>query len=1232
MAIYEYQNQKYDLPEGLSNDEAKAKIINYLDNQKTSTLNVEEPKQETEEQLKQDVPLKSSGKVDIDFLNQHPLYEQSDKFDPLKLPDFESPEGAAAFYGLSVDKIRPITVYDLTSPTDAQQIDFSKKFIPNLELDPKYVRDGSIDPTDDYKSDWTFTSKAMDMIWGSELGLDEATVPESMPGRDIIMGASDVIDSGVRSLMSIPYGLAGIASDTITNITGDKQKGREAMDSLITLFEGTLPKQMSTTRATITSLGNTKTQVKNFNKQSKKLIDDYVETTFKDSPNKNKIKAELNKKFDEGNLKTTKILDRMETKIVNELKDPRLKFRKYDNTETVSRFDKTDGTYLKDTPIENLWQFKDKGILKTIDKGLSFFRTRGMKTPQMQRNYERMQSFVRDYNYRAQTLSRKIEKGIDTLINKLPKETRKANKQKLLDDVNEAIVGNKSLDDLPLAIINEARQSRKLVDDLTNHLLKSQSLNPKLKETLKNNLGTYLKRSYKAYEQNNYKPKTEVLNRAIDYLIKEDPKLTRSNAEGLLMEILGKSEDVSASGLSGVLPKLDKTIFKQRKDLAQPIRDFLGEVKDPRYNLQNTVNRMSKWLASDEYFNSILKEGANKYLFRKPNAKFFTKVTADKYNPLNGWYTTPEFKAVINNLDDFSYGTGFAGKMGSTFWGLKALSQKSKTVWNHISQIRNIWGMGQMVAFNGLNPFSKTGFNAVKNISKQILGTSSDAFNLKYQEYLNLGIVRTSVRLNEIKSLLKDAQGFSTMDEWLSKLSETKLGKAVQTIDDVYMGVDDIGKIIVYEKELATLRKAFPKRSLDDLKKEAAEVTTNTMPTYDKVPPSIKLLRKMPLSNFVSFQSEILRNSYHSIMRAAYELKTPGLKTRGFKRLSGNIAMGYLGANVAEFGFNFFNEITEGKFNAIKRFLPFWSKSNKQAVFNLEENGIFTSMDLGQLDAYRINKLLLDTVVKSVAAGLDPEEELSKVAKDEIWNNIKEFYSPFLDESILTKKAGEVYSNKKEGGGRIWNPQDPIITQWIKGFEHFADAFKPGTLNSLEKVRKAALGEKGTSGREYDLETEVIANILGLRFNKIDPREALPFMAGDKRQAVSDSEYIFRQTANNQSPQTVEDYVNSYLESEKARYKNFSEMYLDVQAAKELGVSTDDIANTLKDAGFSRDDIRSLFAGVYIPYFPSDETRLRIIESGNPRPDSQIGMVYNKLKGVPLNDYTAFNNNLKGEQ
>ena len=34
MPIYEYQGQNYDLKEGLSNNEAKEKILNYLEEQK----------------------------------------------------------------------------------------------------------------------------------------------------------------------------------------------------------------------------------------------------------------------------------------------------------------------------------------------------------------------------------------------------------------------------------------------------------------------------------------------------------------------------------------------------------------------------------------------------------------------------------------------------------------------------------------------------------------------------------------------------------------------------------------------------------------------------------------------------------------------------------------------------------------------------------------------------------------------------------------------------------------------------------------------------------------------------------------------------------------------------------------------------------------------------------------------------------------------------------------------
>ena len=61
--------------------------------------------------------------------------------------------------------------------------------------------------------------------------------------------------------------------------------------------------------ASVRSWGNTSRQVKKFNKEGKGIINDYVEITFKDSPNKVKIKNELNKKFDKG--KTLKAMKKI---------------------------------------------------------------------------------------------------------------------------------------------------------------------------------------------------------------------------------------------------------------------------------------------------------------------------------------------------------------------------------------------------------------------------------------------------------------------------------------------------------------------------------------------------------------------------------------------------------------------------------------------------------------------------------------------------------------------------------------------------------------------------------------------------------------------------------------------------------------------------------------------------------------------------------------------------------
>lgn len=1225
------------------------KVLSFEDvTPKKESLQLEEGKPKIisfEDAISSEPVPKESNQVDINYLNEHPLFEKTNQFNLTQIPNFESIEGAAAFYGLPVDKIRPaIEQQDLVVPmTEVEaNIDYSKKFVPNLELDPKYIRDGSINPFDDYKADFSISKKAFDQIWTGELGIDEVNLPANTPGRNFILGATDVLDGALRGLETLTYGGMAAVSDTITNLTGDKQKGKEMMDVLVTAFEGTLPLQINTIG---TTAGFTKGQIKKYNQQGKQIIDDYVETTFKDSPKKESIKKDLQKKFEEGNLKAENVLDRTKKIVEQEANKPNSKISTLENSYDFSKFDKVDPDFKNKKPIKNLWQFSDNAILRNVDKFvLSPFRSRSRRTPKVQRSYENYQANVRALNNRAVLLSNKISSTIDDLVKKTPKDFKQKAKTKFLDDVQNYLSGKTKITTLPKSLRQTAAKTRELTDNLTQHLIKSGNLSDDLVKTLESNVGKYLRRSYEVFEKRGYKPQPKIIEEAKAYIKKEDPKLSDLEVEGLINNILRTDREKGALGIFETVPKQDRKLFIKRKDLAEPIRKLLGEVKDPTINIEKTISRMGNWLSSDKYFNSVKKDGMGTYLFEKPTGRYSEKINLGNYNALDGLYTSPGYANVLKNLDTGSMGSSIGSDLMRLFLKAKGTTQYLKTVYNHVTQIRNIQGMGIMLGFNGINPFTKTGWNAVQTVFNDIFKKGSftsvdEAFKAKYQEYLELGLVRSSVKANEIKMMMKEGQGLQKMEDFLARLTDRAMKvkqfakKTNTVIEDIYMGVDDIGKIIAYETELKTLRKAFPNKDINLLKRQASDIVTNTMPTYDKVPNAIKLLRRAPIGNFVSFPAEIIRNTYNSLARAAYEIKTPGLQARGSKRLAGNLVFGLLGAKGLETALRLGQDISEDTLKGIRRFVAPWSKNSNLFVLDKDDKGTVSVIDGSYTDAYDIIKRPINTVLNAVAEGKDAEKELLAITGDATTQAIRELLEPFISESILTKALLDIQRNiDSSTGARIYNPQSSEGEIAKAKFLHVIESYYPGGLEQGAKLIKAVTGEKGSYGQEYDLKTELVANLLGLRITTIDTKESLDFKTSDYRKDIGDSEYLFRQVANNQSPKSIDDYVNAYIDSEKARYRNFSELYMDIQAAIELGTNVGDIDNILKEKGFSKEDRDYVLSGYYKPYFPSDETLTRIYDSGNPYPEIELSMVYNKLTDIPLNDYTAFNNNLKGDK
>jgi len=1222
--------------QGVSLEDVQEPIISQ------SSFSLEDVATQQEKQYDWDPP---SEQLNIDFVNEHPLFEKTGGFDVRYIPDFETVEDASAWYGLPVEKLKSVVQEPSIDAELYQEVDFSKKFIPNLERDPKYERDGSIIPWDEFKSDWSLVSEATDLIWADELGIDKKSVEEiespfwkGFVGSPLVMGTTDVADAALRTIATTIYGGAAAIGDAVTNITGKEQEGANAMRALVALFESSLPLQMGTGGAAVRSWGNTKSQVKTYNKKAKELIDTYVETTFKDSPNKIKIKNELNKKFDEGMIKPNSVIKRIEHNLKETLFDPRKEYRNweiYDDLGKDSRFKKTtDEAKTSFDVVEKpskMWQFSESPILSGIDRIFSVFRSRGNRTPQMQRSYETFSANVRTNNHRAISLSKKLERAINTVVKKAARVERKPLKTRILNDIQEVMVGNKTADILDITIQPVVKEARNLIDTLSTHLLTTRNLDATIKTIIEKNIGSYLRQSYKTFETKGYKPTKEARKNAFDYIREQDSTLTDAQINGVIDHLLHKSPNRNIFNIYETLPAKEKSLFLKKKDIPQQIKNLIGDIKDPRANLINTINNLTKWVASDKYFNSIKKAGVNKYFFPKPEGRFHAKIEGNRFSPLDGWYTSPEIANIIKGVDVTAMPS--AWNFYKPFLFLKGVSQTMKTVFNHVTQIRNVVGGAWMTAYNGINPFSKTGFNALRTVIHDIAKLSDEAFILKYEEYLQAGIVRTSVKGRELQAIFKDIEGFKSFDNIVGYLQDKILKvplKIAEKFQDVYMGVDDIFKIIVYENELRTLTKAFPKTNISKLKQMASEITVNTMPTYDKVPTSIKVVRRLPIGNFISFPAEIIRISFNSLKQGLYEIRTPNLKSRGAKRIAGNIAFGTLGVKVLVDQAQEYWGVTKEERDALRDYVAEWSKNSSLLITNFDpDKGKIEYIDLSYTFPYDIIQRPIQAIFNAIADGSIDSKDTNQIIVDAALGAMNEFFKPFISESIITQKFIDIRRNQTSEGRQVYNPELPLGDRIMQRFVHVAEAIEPGSVPQIEKLFKAVKGEKEPYGKEYDLGVELWANLGGLRITQLNIEEAFNFKVYPFIENVRDSERLFRTVANNQNIVPVGEYVGAYMEAETARYRNFSEMYKYIQSALELGGDKRSIITSLRDKGVSKKVINSLFMGVYVPYYPSDATLLRIKKSGNIYPRKEINKIYNSIKRVPLNDFITFNSNLE---
>lgn len=461
-----------------------------------------------------------------------------------------------------------------------------------------------------------------------------------------------------------------------------------------------------------------------------------------------------------------------------------------------------------------------------------------------------------------------------------------------------------------------------------------------------------------------------------------------------------------------------------------------------------------------------------------------------------------------------------------------------------------------------------------KSISgmKEYFGKGENPEKVAYLRKLKeLGVVYDTAYAGEMMELLADSNIENT---WFQRGPLKGLKDANDLAQKFYQYGDDFWKIIGYENEKAMLMK-YKGMTEAAAEVEAAERIRNTYPTYSMTGRAVNWLRRFPLAGtFVSFPAEIIRTQFHMLRYLKQDWKDSkayaARKTLGLAVVSG---MAYAAQALSKDLF----DIGDDEEEAVRLMAAEWNANSNIWFMGRDEDGNLRYLDFSFLDPYNYFKRPINAIMR--------DQPLDKAAIQAG----QELLSPFFGQDIAAGAISEIWNNKKDSGGRVYNPQDTALGQMNDIGHHLRKAIQPGFVANIERAIKAANGEVSASGKRYKAEEEVAA-FFGFRPGTFDPKTALYYNSFEFKDKKRDATAVLMNVAKNPNKVSDSDLMSAYQTAHKARLKAYTDMIRLIEAAKAAGMSRYQIMQSLSRSGISKADISGLLAGRIPRWMPSQAT------------------------------------------
>jgi len=667
-------------------------------------------------------------------------------------------------------------------------------------------------------------------------------------------------------------------------------------------------------------------------------------------------------------------------------------------------------------------------------------------------------------------------------------------------------------------------------------------------------------------------------------------------------------------------------------------KKLFGEYKNAKNVVYNTMGDLAQILGRDKFYNRLFVDNAiniangGRGIFRKsydealqafPNKeiltaakglKLETRLSDEVYtSPLDGLFTTKEWADAIKQGDEI-LATGLAKSAVYRYLVLvpKGLTQVGKTVLGPVTQIRNFTSNffttlhnGNLLYFAG-NPKKFVDFikRSTGSIQPQLLSRNK-AGNLDnlgtgqalYKFLLEEGVTNQSTTFKDVEGILTDiAEGGAgkNIDSFVEKIMNTgtdRIKKLYNVAQELYIGGDDFFRVFNFLGEGAklkdvyevALRKGLIDKMPDNLffMKEAAKIVRETIPNYAYVSDVVKGFRRSPLGNFASFPSEIYRTGTNNLVRGIKEAKDPILSPIGKARLTGQ-ALTYITAPiVAVEGFRALYGITRDQLDAIREFVPNWSKDN--IILPVYENGKYKYVDFSHGFFYDTMTAPVTAVVNKVDE-LDEKPLLEGLTKGMI-RAFGKAIQPFVSESIYVGAVADIFMRNgvDENGNRVFNPRDTLGNQLRDAFKHVAYKLSPGSFPQLNRLTKAIQG-KTIGGTQYEVPDELMG-FFGMREVPIDVEKTMNFKITDFLDAERNERQLIYDGTLSGDPVTDDNLIiQQFIKANMQRLETFNSMKRTYDSAKFLGMKEKDIEkifkkrNKMRELAFIQDNKFKPFA------------------------------------------------------